>query len=123
MPLPPCPLKRNGNEASAVVREAILHCRNTDGWTHLSAVGLKLRKLCPRFRSKHFGFEKLSDLVRSLPGIQVKSRACDASHNLTYRCEWLLSEALAGNWANKRLQRAVSNRGSQPVTRRPHVRL
>ena len=43
-----------------------------DGWASLGGVGSHIGKIAPAFDSRNYGFNKLSDLVRSLKYLEVK---------------------------------------------------
>ncbi|MFA5123553.1 NYN domain-containing protein [Zavarzinia sp.] len=57
--------------AEELIRKALSQEEGDDGWVTLGALGKQLANLAPDFDPRSFGFRKLSDLVRSLPGFEV----------------------------------------------------
>lgn len=51
------------------VVQALSKAEDDDGWANLGAFGNYLTKLQPDFDPRHYGFKKLSDLVKSKPHI------------------------------------------------------
>ena len=53
--------------------QAIAAATREDGWAALSAVGSLVMKANPSFDPRNYGFQKLGELVRSQPYLEVKS--------------------------------------------------
>lgn len=55
--------------------QAIAAAAREDGWSALSAVGSLVMKANPSFDPRNYGFQKLGELVRAQPYLEVKSVA------------------------------------------------
>ena len=69
--------------------QAVISAGREDGWAGLSAVGSILVKVNPSFDPRNYGFQKLGDLVKAQPYLEVKSVSVgDGSPNvhLFVRC-------------------------------------
>lgn len=53
--------------------QAISAAGREDGWAALSAVGSLVMKASPSFDPRNYGFQKLGELVRAQPYLEVKS--------------------------------------------------
>ncbi|WP_338131687.1 OST-HTH/LOTUS domain-containing protein [Neisseria weaveri] len=54
-----------------LLRDAIAHCRDEDGWAGLNEVG-KIINNQSSFDSKNYGYSKLSDLVKAIDIFETK---------------------------------------------------
>ncbi|KPN72071.1 NYN domain-containing protein [Neisseria sp. 83E34] len=69
--------KRTGTELKSntslmnLLRDAIAHCRDEDGWAGLNEVG-KIINNQSSFDSKNYGYSKLGDLVRAIDIFETK---------------------------------------------------
>ncbi len=61
----------------AKVMEAIDAAMNDDGYAHMRTVGNKLTRAIPGFRAEAFGYKTITDLVGSLPGVQLTKRGSE----------------------------------------------
>jgi Fe-S-cluster formation regulator IscX/YfhJ len=55
-----------------LVKRVIGEMDADDGWVALGQMGTQLANLQPDFDPRTFGFKKLSDLVRSLDGLELR---------------------------------------------------
>ena len=62
------------SETQELIGQAVDAVSSEDGWAHLAEVGSYLTKNDPSFDSRRYGFAKLSQLVKSLPGFQIEER-------------------------------------------------
>lgn len=53
--------------------QAVAATAREDGWAALSAVGSLVMKANPSFDPRNYGFQKLGELVRAQPYLEVKS--------------------------------------------------
>jgi hypothetical protein len=53
--------------------QAVAAAGREDGWASLSAVGSLVMKASPAFDPRNYGFQKLGELVRAQPYLEVKS--------------------------------------------------
>lgn len=60
------------DKAGQLIVRAIAEVEGEGGWVHLGALGTHLQKLASDFDARNFGFKKLSDLLRKLPGVELK---------------------------------------------------
>jgi hypothetical protein len=56
-----------------VLLQAISAAGRDDGWAALSAVGSFVTKANPSFDSRNYGFQKLSELVKAQPYLELKA--------------------------------------------------
>lgn len=61
-------------ETVSMIRSSILDLADDQGWAFLGAVGNLVLKKRPSFDSRNFGFAKLSQLIRSIDGIECEER-------------------------------------------------
>ena len=59
-------------DTQEVLRKAIIAAARDDGFASLSGVGSLILKNNPAFDPRHYGCQKLSELVRRLPFVEVK---------------------------------------------------
>lgn len=65
------------------LQQAVASAAREDGWAALSAVGSLVIKASPSFDPRNYGFQKLGELVRAQPYLEVKSIPVgDGSPNL-----------------------------------------
>lgn len=69
-------------EVEQIVRSAIAAATREDGFASLGPVGNLILKNSPAFDSRNYGCEKLGELVRRLPFIEVKEVQSEKSPNL-----------------------------------------
>jgi hypothetical protein len=73
------PAKVNLGEMEATIRNVIVLASREDGLAPLSSVGNLLLKNSPSFDSRNYGCERLSELMRRLPFVEVKEIQSDKS--------------------------------------------
>ncbi len=56
----------------AALQQAVAAAGRDGGWAALSAVGSLLTKANPSFDSRNYGFQKLGELVRAQPYLEIK---------------------------------------------------
>jgi uncharacterized LabA/DUF88 family protein len=61
--------------AEGLIKRAIWQMEGDHGWVHLGGLGTRLQNLASDFDTRTYGFGKLGELVRALPGIEVKETA------------------------------------------------
>lgn len=59
----------------ALLRQAVEDAAADDGWANLGAVGSYLTKVRPDFDPRLYGHKKLSDLLRSVPALELREVA------------------------------------------------
>jgi hypothetical protein len=69
----------NLGEAEATVRNAITAATRDDGFAPLGQVGNIILKNNPAFDARNYGCEKLGELVRRLPFVEIKETQSDKS--------------------------------------------
>ncbi|HEX8479874.1 MAG TPA: NYN domain-containing protein [Telluria sp.] len=69
-------------EVEKIVRSAIAAATREDGFASLGPVGSLILKNSPAFDSRNYGCEKLGELVRRLPFIEVKEVQSEKSPNV-----------------------------------------
>jgi len=75
---PDAPSQPSPSEPSRPALEsAVAAAAKEDGWAPLSAVGSLLVKASPSFDPRNHGFQKLGELVRAQPYLEVKSAPVD----------------------------------------------
>ena len=95
---------KRGTDAAIIVNAALSGLESQD-WVPLSLLGEQLREVRTDFTPKAYGFSKLADLVRSVPGIEVKALTKGAGTTLSVRrhsTAWpeVLPRTLAGDAAD-----------------------
>lgn len=66
-------------DTEEIIRKAITASARDDGFAALSAVGSLILKTSPSFDSRNFGCQKLGELMRKLPFVEVKEVHGDKS--------------------------------------------
>ncbi|HET7682438.1 MAG TPA: NYN domain-containing protein [Marmoricola sp.] len=66
------PATANDGMLQSMLTKALSQTAKDDGWSSLGEIGSYLVKSQPSFDSRTYGFGKLSDLVSSLPYVEVK---------------------------------------------------
>jgi hypothetical protein len=66
------PASADDGKLQSMVTKALAQTAKDDGWSSLGEIGSYLVKSQPSFDSRTYGFGKLSDLVSSLPYVEVK---------------------------------------------------
>ncbi len=59
----------------ASIQQALAQSRDDSGWSHLGKFGSCLKQLQPGFDSRHYGFSKLSNLVKGKPDLFLTREA------------------------------------------------
>jgi uncharacterized LabA/DUF88 family protein len=72
-PEPAAPLEPAQN-ARGFIKKVISEMDNDAGWVNLAALGSRLINLASDFDSRTYGYRKLSDLIRHLPGLELKQQ-------------------------------------------------
>lgn len=62
-----------------ILREAVAATQRDDGWSTLSSIGSNIAKTRPSFDSRNYGIQKLGELVRQQPYIDVREESGDGS--------------------------------------------
>lgn len=57
-----------------VIKDSINDLAEEDGWVFLGLLGHLILKKQPDFDSRNYGFKKLGDLMRNIPGLEVDER-------------------------------------------------
>lgn len=60
--------------ARGFIKKVINEMDNDAGWVNLAALGSRLINLASDFDPRTYGYKKLSDLVRHLPGLELKQQ-------------------------------------------------
>lgn len=60
------------SQLKALLTQAIGAVARDDGWAALAAVGVMLAKITPSFDPRNYGFQKLGELVRKQPFVELK---------------------------------------------------
>jgi len=68
---------RRTEPSRPALESAVAAAAKEDGWAPLSAVGSLLVKASPSFDPRNHGFQKLGELVRAQPYLEVKSAPVD----------------------------------------------
>ncbi len=58
--------------AEDLIKRTIWQMEGDYGWIHLGGLGARLQNLAPDFDTRTYGYGKLGELVKALPGIEVK---------------------------------------------------
>lgn len=78
---------RSGDKSAAThdyapVYRAVKETADDSGWSDLGSVGNYLVKVNPDFDQRNYGFNKLSDLIRTIPKLDVKEVKTHSGHHL-----------------------------------------
>jgi uncharacterized LabA/DUF88 family protein len=65
------PAQGDPNQLQSIMGKALSQTAKDDGWSSLGEIGSYLIKSQPSFDSRTYGYSKLSDLVSSLPYVEV----------------------------------------------------
>ncbi len=64
----------SGTDLKKLMIDTIEDFGDDEGWIILSGLGSGLQKKQPEFDTRNYGFKRLSDLVKTLPYVEVRSR-------------------------------------------------
>lgn len=73
-----------GAELEPLLRQAVITSAKDDGWAALSAVGSLISKNNPSFDPRNYGCQKLSELVRKQPYLEVKESPMGEGSNASF---------------------------------------
>ena len=71
----PEPAAPPGNALNKLVMNSINDLAEEDGWVFLSSLGNHIIKKEPSFDPRNYGFKKLFDIIKNIPGIEIQERA------------------------------------------------
>ncbi len=71
----PEPSAPPGNVLNKLVINSINDLAEEDGWVFLSSLGNHIIKKEPSFDPRNYGFKKLFDIIKNIPGIEIQERA------------------------------------------------
>ncbi len=85
-PTKPEPLRNLNNDQAfrAALDQSIEKATSEEGRAHLGAVGTQLLKLLPDFDPRNYGFQKLSELVASIPNLKLDRHKNSAGNQTLY---------------------------------------
>ena len=69
------PAPAAGNPLHELVTNSINDLAEEDGWVFLSSLGNHIIKKEPSFDPRNYGFKKLFDIIKNIPGIEIQERA------------------------------------------------
>lgn len=73
-----------GAELEPLLRQAVITSAKDDGWAALSAVGSLISKNNPSFDPRNYGCQKLGELVRKRPYLEVKKEPMGEGSNASF---------------------------------------
>ncbi len=71
----PEPAPPPANALNKLVTNSINDLAEEDGWVFLSSLGNHIIKKEPSFDPRNYGFKKLFDIIKNIPGIEIQERA------------------------------------------------
>jgi len=71
----PEPAAAPGNALNKLVINSINDLAEEDGWVFLGSLGNHIIKKEPSFDPRNYGFKKLFDIIKNIPGIEIQERA------------------------------------------------
>ncbi len=71
----PEPAPPPANALNKLVINSINDLAEEDGWVFLSSLGNHIIKKEPSFDPRNYGFKKLFDIIKNIPGIEIQERA------------------------------------------------
>jgi len=82
---PPADATPQAEPLQPALLQAVTSAARDDGWASLSGVGSLLVKANPSFDPRNYGFQKLGELVRAQPYLEVKAIAGSSGEHLYVR--------------------------------------